>query len=147
MLPALFLGKYKPMHCLISWVAFTVANTSYKKKQNLCVCLNNKGHIHIAFQLFRNILIEVELLTNCKAVSILEANKIQFKEGDSVRLKMDLSELKTSFLTKNLDHSDIGYIQSVDSDGDVRLFISVFVRPKRELDILLYIIIEIFASK
>ena len=57
-------------------MAFTVANTSYKKKQNLCVCLNNKGHIHIAFQLFRNILIEVELLTNCKAVSILEANKI-----------------------------------------------------------------------
>ena len=50
-----------------------------------------------------------------------ENNETQFQTGDSVRLKMDSAELKTEFLSKNLDHSEIGYIHDLDCDGDVSL--------------------------
>jgi len=42
-----------------------------------------------------------------------------FRAGDSVRLRMDDGMLDSEFLLSDLNHYSIGYIHTVDDDGDV----------------------------
>ena len=42
-----------------------------------------------------------------------------FRQGDSVRLKMEEAMMDSEFLLGELNHFSIGYVHQVDDDGDV----------------------------
>lgn len=42
-----------------------------------------------------------------------------FRAGDSVRLKMQEAMMDSEFLLSDLNHFSVGYIHTVDDDGDV----------------------------